>query len=130
MRRAVLARGDYFVDIFLVDAERERRIDWIFRNRGVLAPLGDGVPIVPAVLEGDGYEYIDDLSTRPAYGNIALNWQFGETGVKLFLAEMDGTSSLCGAGAGKPGGGSAGPVDPPTNCVAYGLYQRMSCLPG
>ena len=102
MRRAVLARGDYFVDIFLVDAGRERRIDWIFRNRGVLAPLGDGIPIVPAVLEGDGYEYIDDLSTRPAYGNIALNWQFGETGVKLFMAEMDGTVLYAGPAPGNP----------------------------
>ena len=102
MRRAVLARGDYFVDIFLVDAERERRIDWIFRNRGVLAPLGDGVPIVPAILKGDGYEYIGDLSTRPAYDNIALNWQFGETGVKLFLAEMDGTTLYAGPAPGNP----------------------------
>lgn len=102
MRRAVLARGDYFVDIFLVDAGRERRIDWIFRNRGVLAPLGDGIPIVPAVLEGDGYEYIDDLSTRPAYGNIALNWQFGETGVKLFMAEMDETTLFAGPAPGNP----------------------------
>ena len=102
MRRAVLARGDYFVDIFLVDAGRERRIDWIFRNRGVLAPLGDGIPIVPAVLEGDGYEYIDDLSTRPAYGNIALNWQFGETGVKLFMAEMDDTVLYAGPAPGNP----------------------------
>ncbi len=102
MRRAVLARGDYFVDIFLVDAGRERRIDWIFRNRGVLAPLGDGIPIVPAVLEGDGYEYIDDLSTRPAYGNIALNWQFGETGLKLFMAEMDDTVLYAGPAPGNP----------------------------
>ncbi len=102
MRRAVLARGDYFVDIFLVDAGRERRIDWIFRNRGVLAPLGDGIPIVPAVLEGDGYEYIDDLSTRPAYGNIALNWQFGKTGVKLFMAEMDETTLYAGPAPGNP----------------------------
>ena len=102
MRRAVLARGDYFVDVFLVDAEGERRIDWIFRNRGVLAPLGDGVPIVPAELKGDGYEYIEDLSTRPALDNIALDWQFGETGMKLFMAEMDGTSLYAGPAPGNP----------------------------
>ena len=102
MRRAVLARGDYFVDIFLVDAEGERRIDWIFRNRGVLAPLGDGVPIVPAELEGDGYEYIDNLSTRPALDNIALDWQFGETGMKLFMAEGDGTTLYAGPAPGNP----------------------------
>ncbi len=102
MRRAVLACGDYFVDIFLVDAGRERRIDWIFRNRGVLAPLGDGIPIVPAELKGDGYEYIDDLSTRPAYDNIALNWEFGETGTKLFMAEMNGTVLYAGPAPGYP----------------------------
>ncbi len=102
MRRAVLACGDYFVDIFLVDAGRERRIDWIFRNRGVLAPLGDGIPIVPAELKGDGYEYIDDLSTRLAYDNIALNWEFGKTGTKLFMAEMDGTVLYAGPAPGYP----------------------------
>ncbi len=102
MRRAVLARGDYFVDIYLVDAGRERRIDWIFRNRGVLAPLGDGVPIVPAVLAGDGYEYIEDLSTRPAYGHIVLDWQFGETGVKLFAAEEEETPLYAGPAPGNP----------------------------
>ena len=96
MRRAVLARGDYFVDVFLVDAGRERRIDWIFRNRGVLAPLGDGVPIVPAELSGDGYEYIDDLSTRPALGNIALDWQFGATGMKVFMEKWTGQFSMRG----------------------------------
>ena len=102
MRRAVLACGDYFVDIFLVDAGRERRIDWIFRNRGVLAPLGDGIPIVPAELKGDGYEYIDDLSTRLAYDNIALNWEFGKTGTKLFMAEMNGTILYAGPAPGYP----------------------------
>lgn len=102
MRRAILAREDYFLDIFLVDAGRECRIDWIFRNRGVLAPLGDGIPIVPAELEGDGYEYIDDLSTRPAYGDITMNWQFGDSGTKLFLAEMEGTNMYAGPAPGYP----------------------------
>jgi len=102
MRRAVLAHGGYFLDIFLVDAGKERRIDWIFRNRGVLAPLGDGVPIVPAEIEGDGYEYIGDLSTRPAYDSIALDWQFGKTGMKLFMAEMDGTTLYAGPAPGNP----------------------------
>ena len=68
----------------------------------MLAPLGDGVPIVPAVLEGDGYEYIDDLSTRPALGNIVLDWQFGETGMKLFMAETDETPLYAGPAPGNP----------------------------
>lgn len=102
MRRAVLARGDYFVDIFLVDAGNTRRIDWIYRNVGVLAPLGDGVPIVPAVLEGDGYEYIGNLSTRHGDDSIALNWEYGETGVKLFMGETGGTTLYAGPAPGNP----------------------------
>jgi hypothetical protein len=102
MRRAILVRGSYIVDIFLVDAGKERRIDWIFRNRGALAPLGDGVPLVPAVLKGDGYEYLGDSSSRPADGSIALDWQLGETGVKLFMGETGGTTLYAGPAPGNP----------------------------
>jgi len=57
---------------------------------------------VPAVLEGDGYKYIEDLSTRPACDSIVLDWQFDETGVKLFMAEMDGTALYAGPAPGNP----------------------------
>ena len=66
----------------------------------MLAPLGDDVPIVPAELEGDGYEYIDNLSTRPALGNIVLDWQFGTTGMKLSMAETDETPLYAGPAPG------------------------------
>ena len=102
MRRAVLARGDYYVDVFLVDAGKERRIDWIYRNGGMLAPVADARPAGPAAIEGDGYEYITDLHNRALDESIALTWQIGETGVRLYVAEQGDTTLFAGQAPGNP----------------------------
>ena len=43
MRRVVLARPEYLVDIFVVEGGEERRIDWVFRNAGALAPFAENL---------------------------------------------------------------------------------------
>ena len=102
MRRTVLGRGDYFVDVFAVDAGTERRIDWIYRNAGVLAPISEAGPVEPDALKGDGFGYIRDVQCCELDDSIALDWKSGETGVRLFMAEQDGTTLFTGRAPGNP----------------------------
>ena len=101
MRRTVLARADYLVDVFLVDAGEERRIDWIYRNAGELAlpnvrSLGLSAP------EGEGYEHITDFRSHALDDDIALTWRLEGSGMRLFMAEQAGTTLFAGRAPGNP----------------------------
>ena len=102
MRRVVLARPEYLVDIFVVGGREERRIDWVFRNAGALAPLAENLVVGPAELEGEGYEHLNGLRRHALEGDTALTWQLEGSGMALFLAEEAGTSLFTGRAPGNP----------------------------
>ena len=101
MRRAVLAHDDYIVDVFLVDAGEQRRIDWIFRNAGELA-LPNFHSLGLSGLEGEGYQHVTDLHCHALEDDIALNWQLDGTGTRLFMAEQAGATLYSGRAPGNP----------------------------
>ena len=102
MRRAALARADYVVDIFLVDAGAARRIDWIYRNAGALAPPAASRPLGGGGLEGEGYEHITDLYSSSLDDDTTVTWQLGGSAMKLFMAEQAGTILYAGSAPGNP----------------------------
>ena len=102
MRRAVLARTDYLVDVFLVEAGGGRRIDWIFRNAGSLAPLANSRRVGNFALEGEGYQYVTDLHSYTLEDDTTLTWQFEGSGMTLFMAEQPGTTLIAGSAPGNP----------------------------
>ncbi len=102
MRRVVLARADYIVDIFLVDAGEERRIDWIYRNAGALLAAAESRPVLPSALDGEGYEHISDPRSFPAEENPRLTWKTGGSGMRLFIAEPAGATLYAGRAPGNP----------------------------
>ena len=106
MRRAVLARGDYLVDVFLVDGGEERRMDWIFRNAGTFAAMPDARPLgqgeTATALAGEGYEHIGDVRTFALDDDVDLRWQFGRSGMQIFMADQAGTTLITGQAPGNP----------------------------
>ena len=102
MRRVVLARADYLVDIFLVDAGEERRIDWIYRNAGGLLSAFDSRPALPSELEGEGYEHIADPRSFILDDDSRLTWRSEGSGVRLFVAEPAGATLYTGRAPGNP----------------------------
>ncbi len=105
MRRVVLVKtekgerrkekGVYFIDLFKVQCDRIRQIDWIFRMRGKEKgerrkekgrPFPFSLSPFPLSLEGEGYEHIAHVRAGRARDSGArISWRVGQSGVDLFL---------------------------------------------
>jgi hypothetical protein len=102
MRRAILARSDYYLDIFLVQADRRRRGDWIFRSRG---ECNSELPVLAGGslgAEGEGYQHVSDVRRAVVDGDFRINWRSGSAGLTLFAAGMPGSEVILGWVPGNP----------------------------
>ncbi len=102
MRRAVLARAGYFLDVFLVRCGAERRIDWIYRNAGELAAIPDAHPLGRAAIEGEGYEHIADVHSLALDNDVSLTWQLERLGMQIFMDDRSGATLIAGRAPGNP----------------------------
>ena len=129
MRRTVLARADYLVDVFLVDAGEVRRIDWIYRNAGELA-LPNVRSLRLSAPEGEGYEHMTDFRSHALDDDIALTWRLEGSGMRLFMAEQAGTTLFAGRAPGNPAEERQGLVMRQREAARNGLPRRFPSLPG
>ena len=83
MRRVILWRETYFIDLFLASSTTPRQIDWVYHNCGELVQSLPG-QLVSEKLSGDcGYPQIGDVRRIPASGSVELVWQ--ASGVQLAI---------------------------------------------
>jgi hypothetical protein len=89
MRRAILWRDAYFIDLFHVTCPGPREIDWLYHNLGAPVecpasdPAGDG-------LAGDcGYAHIAGVRRLRGEGGARLRWQAGQALLDLHLPPAD-----------------------------------------
>jgi hypothetical protein len=102
MRRAILARSDYYLDLFLVQADRRRRGDWILRSRG---ECNADLPVVAGGslgAEGEGYQHVSDVRRAVVDGDFRIKWRSGSVGLILFAAGMPGAGIILGSAPGNP----------------------------
>lgn len=88
MRRVILVRPSYFIDLFLVECPEPRRIDWIYRNMGNLTIAEDnGVPSMVGFKSvslgtsgerGDGYEHISESREMYTIQRDVYRWRCGD----------------------------------------------------
>jgi len=100
LRRVILARPAYFIDLFLVEAPHSQRIDWLYHNAGALQ---SSVPLTayPAIhTEGAGYQHIHGAQQGYAAGAFTATWQLAEGGMQLWGAGA--TDVLTGTVPGNP----------------------------
>ena len=96
LRRVVLWRPDYFVDVFVVECAEERQLDWVFRVRGEREQqegLGDGRAIE---LAGDGYEHIAGATAARAPA-ARLQWAFPGGHIAFHLPDERDTEIVRGS---------------------------------
>ena len=101
MRRVILSRPDYFLDLFSVQCTQERRIDWVYRNAGLCAISPDTEASALAE-EGHGYEHILGVTRAVTDGDVVVNWTVGDVGLRLHLAGLPGTEAIAGTAPGNP----------------------------
>ncbi|MBV7339639.1 heparinase II/III-family protein [Chloroflexi bacterium TSY] len=111
MRRVVLVRPSYFVDLFLVECPALRRIDWIYRNMGNLTVVEDsGVPGVVGLKSvslasgerGDGYEHISESREISMSEDVGMFWQTERGRLQLCMAGVPQTRITIGGVPGNP----------------------------
>jgi hypothetical protein len=102
MRRVVLARPSYFLDLVVVDAPQPCRMDWFYRNIGAFqAPLPfHAYPTLRN--EGDGYQHIAQAQRLRTDQALTLDWQVAEAGVQLFVAGAADAEVITGLTPGNP----------------------------
>lgn len=102
MRRVLLARPDYFLDICTVTCGRARRIDWIYHNMGELRTGFDLSPAVGMADEGEGYEHLAGLRRGKTDEDLSLSWLVEGGGLALFMAGAAGSELLTATAPGYP----------------------------
>lgn len=101
MRRIILARPGYFLDIFLVDAARPSQIDWIYHNVGdaMMTLAGQAASLSS---QGEGYQHIEQAVRAPAQVDFAITWQMAAGGLRLFVAGAGEGQAILGRAPGNP----------------------------
>ncbi|MFN0170595.1 MAG: heparinase II/III family protein, partial [Bryobacteraceae bacterium] len=97
LRRVILARPGYFLDLFVVDAERQCVADWIWRAAGELDPDGASEPVAP--LAGDGYQH---LSSPRRLTASPLVWRAGGAALRIWPRPEPGTECIAARAPGTP----------------------------
>jgi hypothetical protein len=127
MRRILLARPDYFLDIVLVEdgeakeGREAKRIDWIYHNIGTPIINLPGQADLITSEEGTGYQHISHAQAAPVQGDFVVHWppvatQPQPVGLQLFVA------------GGIPGEAITGkaPGNPPTDPLGVLIHRRQA----
>jgi hypothetical protein len=102
MRRVLVARGDYFLDICTVSCGRPRRIDWIYHNMGDLCFGDDADTLVEMEGEGEGYEFLTGARKTGAEDDLVCSWLVDDGGLTLFTAGAPGAVLFTARAPGYP----------------------------
>lgn len=102
LRRVVLARPAYFLDLFLVEAPQPRRIDWIYHNGGTLHTTLPLTVYSAMSAEGEGYEHIHDAQQSRTNGAFHVTWQHDSVGMQLWGAGAAAAEVITGTAPGNP----------------------------
>jgi hypothetical protein len=121
MRRVILARPAYFLDIFLVESQMSRRMDWIYHNTGTPILSLSSQPANMTVAEGDGYRHISHAQRATVQDDFEVAWQPVDdqapgAGLKLFVA---------GGSVGEAITGDV-PGNPPTDRLGILIHRRQA----
>lgn len=102
LRRVILARPAYFLDLFLVEAPQPRRIDWLYHNDGILHTPLSLIPYPAISTEGEGYAHLHQAQQVEVASNFTATWHMAEGGMQLWGAGGADMAVLTGAVPGNP----------------------------
>jgi hypothetical protein len=107
LRRILLARPAYFLDITWVESREPKRIDWIYHNTGSPSISLATQPIRLAGTEGTGYQHIHHAQRAHGQGDFVVTWlpepsQPESAGLRLFVAGGIAGEIITGEAPGNP----------------------------
>jgi hypothetical protein len=114
LRRALLARAEYFIDVFMVDCGRPRCIDWIYHNAGNLSSASSG-QTVESIAGGMAYRHLSGVRKHVAEELMKLQWRDRPFGLQLWLSAKSGEQIFTGTS----------PSNPPTSSLGFLLRRQI-----
>jgi hypothetical protein len=85
MRRTLILRDDYCLDVFQVRCPTPRQIDWLLPCRGALVDAPAGEPAEGALTGSCGYEHFAGVRRLADAGAVRLRWQIDSASLDLSL---------------------------------------------
>lgn len=105
MRRALLARPEYFLDVFWVQCDQTRQIDWIYHNLGIHETSLAASTLSLTRMAGlwrDGYANISGLQGSKTGADFVSTWRVADVTLDLHMAGSHDTEVWVGCGPGDP----------------------------
>ncbi|MBX3011025.1 MAG: heparinase II/III family protein [Caldilineaceae bacterium] len=102
VRRIVLARPTYFLDLVLVQTPEPQRIDWLYHNRGDFHSTMPLAPYPALATEGEGYQHLRQAQRLTVDTAFTAAWQFNGVGLHLFSAGAPATTVITATTPGNP----------------------------
>ncbi|MGH2559054.1 MAG: heparinase II/III domain-containing protein [Thermomicrobiales bacterium] len=97
MRRTLLQRDGYCLDVAHVRCPHARQIDWVFPCLGALDDSPATEPAAGALTGPCGYEWFDDVRRQGESGETRLHWQSAGAVLEMYLPAGDGERFLATA---------------------------------
>ncbi len=101
MRRVILWRDLYFVDVFSVECPTPRQIDWLHHTRGELVTPLRGHPL-PGELGDGAYAHVSSVCRSEQSRPVRLRWRLGRAGLDLHLNPHKHEEVYSGIGPANP----------------------------
>ena len=102
LRRVLLWREPYFVDVFDVECADSRCADWIYHNRGSLVEVSAGQPQREGLSGEGGYGHFDELVRLEQNGGNRLVWEMGKARLEFYWPQQEDAEVMVGTAPSNP----------------------------
>ena len=96
LQRTLLLNDDYLIDLYAATSDDVHTYDWVYHNKGSLAPPSDAFESLDKVSGIDGYDYLSNAQSAQLDGDLQAEWQLVEDKegkhVQLWMLGEPGTT--------------------------------------
>ena len=102
LRRTLLWREPYFVDVFDVECGDPRRADWIYHNRGSLVEQPAGQRRLEALKGESGFAHFKEVVRLEQNGDNRLAWEMGKARLEFYWPQQQDAEVMVGTAPSNP----------------------------
>ncbi|MGH2559624.1 MAG: heparinase II/III domain-containing protein [Thermomicrobiales bacterium] len=101
-RTAVLLSPDLLLDLFVVEADRERQLDWALHSFGDVSLTGTDTAPAPAEMHGEHYEWLHDVRLASSSGDWSALFRHEGDALAVHVLGAPSTSIYTASAFGPP----------------------------
>lgn len=102
MRRTILWRNTYFLDVVHVECAVSRQIDWVYHNLGALIEAPSGEPVEQGLAGECGYEHVADVARSGLEEAARLRWHAADMFLDVYVPPLPSGVLVTGTAPANP----------------------------